>query len=344
MLNLSLPVSARQAFFEFRSSFRSFARRARGEALALIPASVISRLSPPHLLVSLQSQDISVTRNEKPIELGPGAILEAQKAWVTLCIPDDQMIISRITVPASVAGRLDDALEFLITQHTPFEPHEVVAFARPLRAQDGAACSIELRYATREDVNAAIARLSEIGLTADAVSLWDATQAVALETLKRKRLRRRRMAMLGLLLSPLLSAFVLSAALSARQQSDLAILKAALAREVANAQKRQALEAKIDEVVRLKSLPDQVEAQQVRHAAILSALARALPSDATIRDLEIANGRGRVTLVASDPFDPMEALSKTELIRPTDASVMSSTSQGERLLSVGFTIHGRPKP
>jgi len=342
MLSLPAVKLPYLAAVRFRLVLRDAVLWWRQELAPLIPQSIRSLLgaSKPFRVIEVEGDEIFVTWNGQRTAVGSEQHKRADidDALVALEIPGELIIVQVISAPAAVAKRLDEALEFLIAQYSPFELGETFASARVRQIVENGTCSIELRYAVRSDVDSVIAKVTAQGLTPDRLLLGNGSDAIELDTYKQRQRRRRRWIQIGVLASPFLCATLLAWITIERQEEALQQLRAAITNEIKLAQQRRALEEKINDRIWSVSLPAQVQSSSIRNTAVLDAISRALPEGAYLREFEIANGRGRVVIVSSQDFDPMAALNQTELVRPSDTNVVGAHAGGEKLFSVGFSV------
>jgi len=239
----------------------------------------------------------------------PGAVDEDRE--LVLLLPAERALARSLTLAPGAAADLGAALAFELERQTPFRAEEVWLGWRR-EADDGAALRVRLVVARREDVAAALRRLEERGLAADAVEV-EGEPGVRLRI---PSLARRRGVGIGRLNAALLALFVVLALAAlaapawraererARIGAEIAALKPVVDRALALRAESDRLLGDAERVVRAKGQAPVV-------TRLLEEMTRVLPDDAWLGQFNVVDGKVEIEGVAA---------SAAALVRAIEAS------------------------
>jgi len=261
---------------------RAFLRWWVAELAACVPARLKKRFArTPEAVVLQYGGDLT------HVDPALRRRLEQGKAAVTIRLPADSALITRVSLPAAAAANLAEVLRFELDRRTPFSADDV-HFTHRIVERDQAKIDVALTVARKTVVEDAVAKATALGLRVTAVDVdgepGNLLSAVELPDRRKRVVARARYA-------AAFAAFAALVYLPIHQAEVTAIeaqREAAAARKNAEAVARQKEQlAKASEAARFLVARKQA-APSV--SEILNELTRVLPDNTYLVQLDIRDG------------------------------------------------------
>jgi general secretion pathway protein L len=265
-------------------------------------------VSGQRLLLSLEGDAVVLTRvsdresetvGRYPLEVkGAGAAAPlgslAKAREIILCLPDEQTLVQRLTLPLAVEENLRRVLGYTMDQNTPFSVDQVYYDGRvTARDRAGGSVEVELCVAPRDFVDRTLGELKALGLQPDRVTVgcseppgYSPVNLLPPEG-KRDRFRVRRWVNAVLAVMALALAVALVALPLWEKRQTLRALRPQLAVAGEEARAAQRLREDLDRVAENADFLAEKRRSVPLVLAVLNELTHLVPDDTWISNLRI---------------------------------------------------------
>jgi len=270
-----------------------------------------------------------------------------------LRLPRDRVLVRRVSMPAATEENLSQVVAFEMDRLTPFRADDVY-FDHRVVARDTASgqIAVEIAVAPREVVDAAVARMGELGVGLQGVPVGDDAAGAGLDLLPSERRGQRETANERLVKNGLAIAVALLLALALllpawQKREAIVAMHPMIAKARQEAEASDALARNLE-----REVADYNFLQAKRHApsalAFLEDVSRLLPDNTWVQQFELRNaGKGREIQITGETASAsklIEILEQSTLLQnstPRGSVTRGSTPGTERFMIVA---EARPRP
>lgn len=367
----SVPESSMRPVPAWQARLERFWRWWSGELVSLAPRIAGTTRAP---LVSLEGAAFTVLEprmvgSEQRVDLADldagraasavRALLEKAgepRARARVALAPHEALVRRVTMPAATEENLGAVLGFEMDRLTPFRAEDVYYDHRVL-ARDAAAGTIEvlLAVARREIVDARLARMRDLGLSVQGVTVRDDTARAGsgLDLLpsaqrgegEKPRERLLKQALAGLALVLLVAALVIPAL---RKRSEMFAITPAMEKAGAEAKATDALIQELERQVADYNFLLAKKHSAAPALAYIEEIARLLPDNTWLQQLDIkSTGKTREVLISGETVSAsklIEILEQSQLLQ--NAAPRGPVTRGTQPNTERFLIaaEARPRP
>jgi general secretion pathway protein L len=264
----------------------------------------------------------------------------------------EQVLVRRVSMPAATEENLAQVLAFEMDRLTPFRADDVYFDHRVVSRDSGAGqLLVEVAVAPREVVDAAVARMGELGVNVQGVAVGDEGGA-ALDLLPSERRGERETSNERLVRNALALAVVLLLALALllpawQKREAIVAMHPVIAKARQEAESSDALARSLE-----REVADYNFMQAKRHApsalAYLEDVSRLLPDNTWVQQFELRNaGKGREVQITGETTSSsklIEILEQSQLLQ--NSAPRGSVTRGSQPGTERFMIvaEARPRP
>ncbi|WP_245849892.1 PilN domain-containing protein [Oceanimonas doudoroffii] len=271
----------------------------REQLLGMLPATWQRRLRQPGQMLCIHPAHHGYRLEQQPgnqvhspKDLPPEALqrLVRNAGQIRLYLPQDELLLTRVTLPVATAGNLEAVLRFEMDRHTPFTADQVYFgfHARP-REATSVQIQVDLLLAPKAKTDAHLAELAELSIFPALLCAADQPKAPAIklpvhpnDTSPRAGRRKSRKVILGLVMVLLLIALPLY-----HRQARIDTLTAELELPRQHAEQAAAFKRELTALQDSRTWLGQRRAERRATLLLLDELTRQLPDHTWLTRLEL---------------------------------------------------------
>ncbi|WP_319781380.1 PilN domain-containing protein [Oceanisphaera sp. IT1-181] len=249
------------------------------------------------LLLQPQNEQLELDAEPTEAQLQALTRLQGKAAHFQLCLPDTDLLHTRITLPAATADKLHNVLTFEMDKHTPFQAQEVYFGYRIVEQHKRAqTILVELLLTTKTQLDPVLSELDALDLRpARVVSrTLPTTLAIPLTTPENTSSRRtRNIRQLRRLLILIIGVLLIALPLY-RQQARITALKTELTEPKIEAEKAAQLKRQLKALQEDKQFLLNAKATRPAVLPMLDELTQLLPDHTWLDRLELQQDRVQI--------------------------------------------------
>lgn len=287
-----------------RQSFSLFWQWWSRQLLSLLPSRLSQRLltrkqrlgiypEQDHYRLELEPQGEQLILTGAPAQAEVLGQLLKQADSIRLCLPTNELLLARITLPAATIGNLANVLRFEMDRHTPFSADQVYfGFRAAPREKDSPQIQVSLLLAPKAQVDPRLAELEALGLAPGALCDAEHPEAPAIPlpvtqsaaTLKAGRMKSLNGALVLVML------FLLIAVPLYQRQNRIDALGAQLDVPRQRAEQAATLKQQLEELQQSRQFLARERASRPSVLPLLDELTRQLPDHTWLSRFELLDG------------------------------------------------------